>query len=336
MEKIQIKTPSRLHFGLIDMNGELGRVDGGIGAVLKEPNIIVNAEFNEKLKINCTERLDEIQTAVNKIQNKFNINEEFNTNIKIDIENHVPAHSGLGSTTQLLLGAAKAVTELNGISLSARDLSNIIGRGGTSGIGTAAFDYGGFVLDGGHGFGAGKEKDTFLPSSKSTRASPAPVLARYDIPKNWYFVLAIPEVMSKIYGQHEVNIFQKFCPIPREEVEKLSRLILMKILPAVVEKDIDSFGDGLTGMQDIGFKKIEVSLQNKIVVEVLRLLKRISYGSGLSSFGPTVYALADGSKHACEVAEQAKEKLNNLADGKVNFEIFITSANNGGAEIEHN
>ncbi len=28
---ITITTPSRLHFGLIDLNGELGRINGGIG-----------------------------------------------------------------------------------------------------------------------------------------------------------------------------------------------------------------------------------------------------------------------------------------------------------------
>ena len=31
MEHIVLNTPSRLHFGLIDMNGEIGRIDGGVG-----------------------------------------------------------------------------------------------------------------------------------------------------------------------------------------------------------------------------------------------------------------------------------------------------------------
>ena len=34
MKRIEITTPARLHFGLIDMNGELGRVDGGVGLAL--------------------------------------------------------------------------------------------------------------------------------------------------------------------------------------------------------------------------------------------------------------------------------------------------------------
>jgi len=329
MEKIRIKTSSRLHFGLIDLNGELGRVDGGIGVALKEPNIIVNAKFNENLYIPCTERLDEIENAINKIRDNI---KNFNANIKISIENQIPAHSGLGSTTQLLLASAKAVCELNKISLASKELSKIIGRGGTSGIGTGVFDHGGFILDGGHAFGGGKEKNRFLPSSAS-RASPAPVLARYDIPENWYFVVVVPGVRSKIYGQKEVNIFQKYCPVPPNDVEKLSRLILMKILPSVVERDIESFGSGLKMMQGIGFKKIEVLLQDKIINELIENLNKISYGSGMSSFGPAVYALEDSKKNAKEAADAAARFLKERG---VNFEIFITNANNCGAEIEYN
>jgi len=335
-QKIRIKTPGRLHFGLIDLNGGLGRVDGGIGVAVAEPNIVVSAEFGEKLEVAGTDRADEIINAVNKIKNyvdnELNIN-TFNGNININVEHQVPAHSGLGSTTQLRLAAAKAVFELNKITIPAREMSKVVGRGGTSGIGTEVFERGGFILDGGHSFGAGKQKESFLPSSVSN-ASPAPVLVRYDIPKDWYFVLVIPDVKSKIYGQREINIFHKYGPIPSEDVEKLSRLILMKILPAVVERDVESFGSGLAGMQEVGFKKIEVSLQNKIVVELIGILNKVSFGSGMSSFGPTVYALACGRKHADEVANEAREFLTYLAGDSVKFEVIITTADNCGACIE--
>jgi beta-ribofuranosylaminobenzene 5'-phosphate synthase len=327
--KIRIKTPGRLHFGLIDLNGGLGRVDGGIGVAIAEPNIVVSAKFGENLEVTGTDRADEIINAVNKIKNyvnkELNIN-TFNGNININVEHQAPAHSGLGSTTQLRLAAAKAVFELNKITVHVREMSKVVGRGGTSGIGTE-------VLDGGHSFGAGKQKESFLPSSVSL-APPAPVLARYELPSDWYFVLVIPEVKSKIYGQREINIFHKYGPIPAEDVEKLSRLILMKILPAAVERDIESFGSGLAGMQEVGFKKIEVSLQNKIVVELIGILNKVSFGSGMSSFGPTVYALACGRKHADEVANESREFLTYLAGDNVKFEVIITTADNSGARIE--
>ncbi len=332
-KKIRIESAGRLHFGLIDLNGSLGRTDGGIGVALKKPEIIVDAEFIENsnasgIEIIGTKRTCEISDAVNKLNNLVNLNQKFNTNIKIIIKNNIPSHSGLGSTTQTLLAVSKAVTELNGISLNARELSNIIGRGGTSGIGTGVFESGGFILDGGHTFGSGKQKNTFIPSSISP-ASPAPILARYNLPNDWFFVVVIPAVKSKIYGQKEVNIFQKYCPIPESDVEKLSRLILIKILPSIVEKDIDSFGSGLSQMQNISFKKIEVSLQDEIVTGLIYNLNKNSYGAGMSSFGAAVYAVAKGRKHADEIAGCVNEFL----AGKVNFKTIITAADNSGAKI---
>jgi len=36
--RITVQTPSRLHFGLIDLNGELGRINGSFGVALEEPS----------------------------------------------------------------------------------------------------------------------------------------------------------------------------------------------------------------------------------------------------------------------------------------------------------
>ncbi len=37
--QVTVRTPSRLHFSLIDLHGGLGRVDGGIGVALETPHI---------------------------------------------------------------------------------------------------------------------------------------------------------------------------------------------------------------------------------------------------------------------------------------------------------
>ena len=43
-----IKSPSRLHLGLIDMNGSYGRLDGGIGLTIQDPHLILYGESAEK------------------------------------------------------------------------------------------------------------------------------------------------------------------------------------------------------------------------------------------------------------------------------------------------
>ena len=43
-----IKSPSRLHLTLIDMNGSYGRIDGGIGLTIKDPNFVLYGELEKK------------------------------------------------------------------------------------------------------------------------------------------------------------------------------------------------------------------------------------------------------------------------------------------------
>ena len=39
-----IKTPSRLHMSLIDLNGSYKRIDGGIGLAIQEPQFVLESE----------------------------------------------------------------------------------------------------------------------------------------------------------------------------------------------------------------------------------------------------------------------------------------------------
>lgn len=65
----------------------------------------------------------------------------------------------------------------------------------------------------------------------------------------------MPYSGRSISGNKEVNIFKKYCPIPLRDVEKICHIILMKMLPALIEKDIEEFGDCINKIQNLGFKK---------------------------------------------------------------------------------
>jgi beta-ribofuranosylaminobenzene 5'-phosphate synthase len=88
--------------------------------------------------------------------------------------------------------------------------------------------------------------------------------------------------------------------------------------------DIESFGEGLNQMQGLGFKKIELELQNEVVRNLIAALRERAFGAGLSSFGPTVYALTRGRDHARELSELAKGFCET---------VIISSANRSGARV---
>lgn len=311
---LKIITPSRLHATLIDMNASIGRVDGSIGITMDEPCIKISAKKSDFIEITGkSEHVERITKSAEALL-------PYGEGIRISIESDYPSHIGLGSGTQAALAGGMAVNELYGLGLGTYEIAEKVGRGGTSGIGVAAFENGGFILDGGHKF---SEKKAFLPSAAS-KLPPAPVLLRKDFP-DWDIVVAIPEEKGAS-AKNEVNIFQKECPIPIQEVEKLSHIILMQLLPALVEKDIATFGKSINKIQDIGFKKREVELQPLSKDVMMALSDGGAYGAGMSSFGPTVYALGEN-------AEELKKMANEILDG--NGDVFITKARNVGARIEH-
>ncbi|MFZ3059800.1 MAG: beta-ribofuranosylaminobenzene 5'-phosphate synthase [Candidatus Methanoperedens sp.] len=311
---LKITTPSRLHLTLIDMNASIGRVDGGIGLTLEEPVISIKVEKSDTVEITGnSEHLE-------RMRNSAALLLPHGEGIRISIEKDYPSHVGLGSGTQAALAAGMAVNMIYNLGLSVYELAIKVGRGGTSGIGVAAFEKGGFILDGGHKF---SEKKAFLPSAAS-KLPPAPVLLRKDFP-DWDIVVAIPE-QKGASSKKEVNIFKEKCPIPLREVEGLSHIILMQMLPALAEEDIVTFGKSINSIQEIGFKKREVELQ-PVSVKLMELLREGgAYGAGLSSFGPTVYAFGEDAGNLGKIAtEFLGEK------GRV----FTTKARNEGARIEN-
>lgn len=288
---------------LIDMHGGLGRVDGGIGVALEEPGFEIS--FGKSPSVFGVE--GEAKKLAEKICSAFGVG-----GVEIKIKEKIPEHVGFGSSTQLYLAIASGICKTYGISKSVRELAEMVGRGGTSGIGVAAFETGGFILDGGHPAEKG-----FAPS-RFSKAEPAPVLARYEFP--WWLVCAWP-VVKGAHGIREKNIFEKKCPIPSKEVEAVSRLVLMKILPAIVEKDIDNFGEGISMLQKSGFKKVEVTLQSREVKDLLAFLQKNSAGGGMSSFGPVCFGICESKSEAISLGKE----LNNL-------NTVITKANNEGAK----
>jgi beta-ribofuranosylaminobenzene 5'-phosphate synthase len=319
-----IKTPCRLHFGLIDMNGALGRIDGGVGLALNTPNVIIEARLSNRLEV--TGRKAGLARGIVKMVMKHY---KMRGGAFVKVIDLIPEHVGLGSTTQLSLAIAKCLTELHNIKATAEELATVVKRGGTSGIGVAAFEYGGFILDGGHTFGRGKEKECFLPS-KASKAPPPPILARYKVPYDWLFVLVIPNIAKGAHGEREVKIFTKYCPITVNEVRRISHIILMKILPSVASPNIEEFGEGLSEIQNFGFKKIEIELQHPIARELISKLKEVSYGTGMSSFGPTVYALVKGRAMTEKVKTTAEELLSSR---KLTGNVIVAEVNNSGASL---
>ncbi len=326
-----IKTPSRLHMCLIDMSGEYGRTDGGIGLTINQPNLILKGTESNSNNITVDFKNDvgidakpECQNKVIETAEKIRKFYDIEAGFDFEVFQTYPAHSGLGSGTQIALATAKIMTETMGIHDNSFKLSSIVGRGGTSGIGTFSFDYGGFIVDGGHSL---KDKSEFLPSSASD-VKPPQLLGHYDFPEDWDILVAIPRDNEHINGQREINIFQTYCPIAKSEVEQMSHIIFMNLIPFLLEEQIEEFGYCIDQIQNKGFKKIELSLQPPKLINLMNYMRDCgAYGVGMSSFGPAIYTVYD--KNNKDIVKATKEYLS-TEDGDV---VFTTKAQNHGFEF---
>ena len=319
MHHVKITTPSRLHFSLLDLNGALGRIDGGFGLAITEPNFQIVAERATGIHISSSVYRDRATAVLERLQETYPF-----PGIKLTFQSEIPMHCGFGSGTQLALGVVQAVNLLYQFGLEVRELAKVVGRGGTSGIGVAAFDTGGFIVDGGHRFP--EQKASFLPSSAVGHIPPPPILLRYAFPEV-PLLIAMPNC-SRIYGDREVELFRTLCPQPEWVAQKLSHILLMQILPALVEGDMPSFGKALNQIQTFGWKRVEIDAQGAELQLTLDFLRdNGAFGAGVSSWGSAICAVGENID---ALKQDTEAFLKTLPSGGA---CFVTQASNLGAHV---
>jgi beta-RFAP synthase len=219
----------------------------------------------------------------------------------------LPPHAGLGSGTQLALAVARALATLNDIEADATELAHAVGRGERSAIGTWTFAGGGLVVEGGR--------------RQGVRAG-GPLLARLPFSPSWRCVLAVPDATRGIHGADETAAFAKLPPPPARDAERVAHLVLMSLLPALVESDLQTFGRALSEIQIITgrwFAPVQGATFAPGPSEELvrRMAEWGACGVGQSSWGPAVYGIVDGPDAAVELADRVRELLARSGAGSV-------------------
>ncbi|MEM3614110.1 MAG: hypothetical protein QXK91_02290 [Nitrososphaerales archaeon] len=320
--KLSIKTPSRLHMGLIDLRGDLGRAFGSIGVGLQTPNVLISVEESDKLSVEGVQADRFKYFAERFIQS---VNAEVKCSIKV--HKAIPQHVGLGSGTQSALAVSYALSKLNNLDISIEETAVLTGRASISSIGVGVFKYGGFIVDAGHKVEVGE-------ISKKERRSIAPIVFRHPFPKDWLFVVAITEEKRGLSGEEERRAFEEL-PTPKKEwATDICRLTHLNLIPALIEKDIETFGKALTKIQILTgkyFKEIQGGIfASKIAEECCKkMIEAGAKAAGQSSWGPTVYALTQGVKEARKVMHAVEPLLGSAAKNR----LFIAAADNKGVKL---
>jgi beta-ribofuranosylaminobenzene 5'-phosphate synthase len=307
--------------GFFDLNGGLGRKFGSIGLSLSAPSLHLQATLADHVRVTADENVV-ASTAVAKataiaeqLISKLNL-----TGLELHIQQHIPEHAGLGSGTQIALAVGAAISNLFRLDLSAHQIAQLTGRGKRSGIGIAAFEQGGLVIDGGRS------------SSADVHAVP-PLLARYVFPEAWRILLIFDNSQPGVHGQQELLAFNDLPPFSESLAAHLCRRVLMQAMPAIVEKDLNAFGQSIQVLQQhVGdyFAPVQGGrYASRVVGEVLEYLQSTGLACfGQSSWGPTGFAIFETEDAAQQQLALLKNKFSNSV-----LSWQVCKASNTGAQV---
>src|SRR4051794_26911220 len=147
---LHVRTPSRLHFGLLGWGPGLHRQFGGLGLMIAPPAIELVAEPSRSPSVHGP-LAGRVTRILDTLRSRFAGPGFARPGIRIPpvsvrIIEAPPEHVGLGVGTQLSLAIAEAVARLIGEPmLSVEQLAGFTGRGCRSGIGLHGFRQGGFL-----------------------------------------------------------------------------------------------------------------------------------------------------------------------------------------------
>ncbi|HXF16767.1 MAG TPA: beta-ribofuranosylaminobenzene 5'-phosphate synthase family protein [Burkholderiales bacterium] len=311
MRTVSVTAPARLHLGFLDLNGSRGRRFGSVGLTLEGPCVELSVQRAPRFSVagSQAERAAQFAKAVCR---RFN----FPDHVQLTIAQTVPEHVGLGSGTQLGIAVGVALSKFHGHDIPVRQIATTVQRGQRSGIGAAAFELGGFLVDGGKG-----------PTD-----DPPPIISRIEFPTDWRIVLVLERAARGLHGELETAAFQALPEFPETMANYLCRLMLMQALPALVEHDIDRFGNAIGELQRITGDYFSPAQGGRffspVVAEALGWIASHDIaGVGQSSWGPTGFAIVGSAERANELVNAANERWGNA--GPLQFAV-CRGRNRGG------
>ena len=294
-DQVTVTAPGRLHLGFLDPDAALGRRFGSLGLTIDGPatRIALRLAARDTLAAEpgTEQDVERVQQHLAALKRLF----QRTTPLAVHLREVLPTHAGFGSGTQLALALARAFASLHGLDVTTANLARALGRGKRSGIGVAAFDRGGFLVDGGPG------KD-----------APAPLLARADFPENWRVLLVLDPRGAGLHGTDEGRALAQLEPMPQPTAAHLAHLVLMQILPALHEADFAPFAQGISEVQRVigahfaPAQNASAYTSPEVAQVVQWLGTHFDAAIGQSSWGPTGFAIFSSQADADRAVDRAR------------------------------
>jgi beta-RFAP synthase len=310
---VHVTAPSRLHFGLWSLGGA-GRQFGGVGAMVERPGL--RLKFATAPHFTASGSLADRALGFARRWAEFHRREL--PDCEVQVANAPPQHAGLGTGTQLGLAVAAGLNAWCGLpAQSPLELAVSVGRGQRSAVGTYGFVHGGLIVDQG----------------KSAGELVSPLDCRVSLPEEWRFVLVRPVELSGLAGDDENRAIASLGEVPRAVHDQLVAEAREHLVPAAVTGDFADFAASLYRygyLSGLCFAAQQRGPYNgPLLTELVERIRNLGYqGVGQSSWGPTLFTVAESQHHG----EQLATRLRSQTWGE-RLDVLITPPCNAGAQI---
>ncbi len=304
LRMVNVQTSARLHMGFYDLQSP-GHY-GSVGLAIDSPDMMLNLSPG-----NMIHPVAEVQAVLEQVCHHLRTTMP----VQVSVQGGIPRHSGLGSGTQLALAIGAGLSSLFDLGLPVQEIARLVGRGRRSGIGIAAFEQGGFLVD------AGK-----------AHAEEAPALVqRLDFPDGWRIVLVMDSAHVGVHGAVEKRAFQTLKPANGS----LRDMVLAHMLPALERRDLLAFGAYMADLQAYNgdyFAPVQGGrYASKDVESVLCWMESQGVACvGQSSWGPTGFAIMEEESFAKTICSQAQT----VFEGMSHISYRICHGRNYGASVQ--
>jgi len=314
---VEVRTPARLHLGMLSFGNPALRSFGGVGVMVDRPGVQVRMTRAKRFEAKGPLGERALQFAQQCVQS-WGLTDAA---CAINVVSAPRSHVGLGSGTQLALAVAAGMRHLFRREETAEphefevhpsanewlfdtrdafDLAAAVGRGKRSCVGIYGFSRGGLIVEAGRLEHAGEE---------AAGGGFSPMVARVRMPSQWRCVVIVQRDSVGLHGDAEKAAFARLAPVPADLSAELARIALMEIVPAAIEGRFAAFSDAVHRYGQLAGRPFEPEQSQlphaQSTTHLVALLGELGVrGAAQSSWGPAVMACCESLEAAGLLMEQ--------------------------------
>ena len=311
---IEIGAPASLPLALVKVENDDGPQTCLLGITLQHPPAQLMAQKFSKLRLTGARAHIGHEAA-----RRFWQYHKLKRRAQIEIEQSIPAFTGLGADVSLRLSMARALAWLNNLPLdNTLELAKAIDLQAQDALHLWSFDRGGLLL---------------VNTEAESGVIPPP-LARLEIAHKqkdaWAFVFVMPRVPYNTPDSYEKERLATLLQAAPALSSETGQFVRDTLWPAVEGNDLTAFGQGVMTLQQMNKSTLKEALpplsdDNQAILNLMR--DNGVYACGHSLTGYCLYGLVKGAKATIELRKKLRERV-----GYFGGLVIATITDNKGAQ----